>query len=502
MWKWSGPLVYKSGESPLCRVTMHVPPNTPQGIGLRFSIIFQGVEKIEVNSMYDCSDIRSILPAFRKPPQHALFGPEGVEDVPKFRAMVHYMERQQMVFMMPIHFDDNIIGYTVFFPYSLGLRLLGTPPPSGYSEPGTLVVAILPYALSQEQIKLVPRIPKIQLHSTSQQGPRTRTLVKYPRLHHRATKILGFPDVLRKFLSDPVHVRTFSIWPDPDSRMSAIKDRQSLETRLLLNILEFGQRSASSKSDVRVAFIHIGSLQQIHKFPEFAERRTKTFLQFYTYGTHYDVPPDMWAVKEIYPCGGIITFTPAAMHRDPVKVRQLIIQVGRHPLWECYILPASLGLLAQIECGTDDPLLRLERKQLMMEGILQSIEDGEVALMQAPPEKPIVTQQKDERAIWASQYVSFFPPTKKQALQAGIMAFVQNPGLGRSKDMIEKVIVKDLSMMQRHPAFMTSYRRFVVINLEAEGSRCGEYHEGFEWTSASKFDFRDDFYPKQTIGMH
>ena len=114
----------------------------------------------------------------------------------------------------------------------------------------------------------------------------------------------------------------------------------------------------------------------------------------------------------------------------------------------------------------------------MMEGILQSIEDGEVALMQAPPEKPIVSQQKDERANWASQYVNFIPPTKKQALQTGIMAFVQNPGLGRSKDVIEKVIMKDLSMMQRHPAFMTSYRRFVVINLEAEGSRCGEFYEG------------------------
>jgi hypothetical protein len=140
----------------------------------------------------------------------------------------------------------------------------------------------------------------------------------------------------------------------------------------------------------------------------------------------------------------------------------------------------------------------------MMEGILQSIEDGEVALMQAPPEKPIVTQEKDERANWMSQYVSLFPPMKKQALEIGIMAFVQTPGLGRSKeskDVIEKEILKDLSMMQRHPAFMTSYRRFVVIDLEAEGSRISGFHEGFEWTSTGKFDFQDDFFPKQTIGM-
>jgi len=206
--------------------------------------------------------------------------------------------------MVPVHLDDNIIGYTVFFPYSLGLCLFGAQPPSEYSESGTLVVAILPYTLSQEQIKAVPQAPKTQLHPTLQQGPRTRSIVKYPR-QYRANKILGFPEALRKFLSDPPYVRTFTIWPDPDSRTSAMKDRQSLETGLLLNILASGQRTASSKSDARVAFIHISSLHQIHKFPEFAERRTKSYLQFYTYGTHYDVPPDMWAVKEIYPCGAL-----------------------------------------------------------------------------------------------------------------------------------------------------------------------------------------------------
>lgn len=206
--------------------------------------------------------------------------------------------------MVPIHLDDNVIGYTIFFPYSLGLGLFGVQPPSEYSEPGTLVVAILPYALSQEQIKVVPRTPETQLRPTLQQGPKNRPIAKYPR-YHRATKILGFPEALRKFLSDPAYVRPFAVWPDPESRTTSMKDRQSLETGLLLNILENGQRNASSKSDVRVAFIHIGSLHQIHKFPEFAERRTKSYIQFYTYGTHYDVPPDMWAVREIYPCGAL-----------------------------------------------------------------------------------------------------------------------------------------------------------------------------------------------------
>jgi len=73
---------------------MHVPINGTQGVGLRFSIIFQNLEKIEVNCMYDYSDIRSIVPAFRKPPQLALVGPEADEDVPKFRVICLHMEKQ------------------------------------------------------------------------------------------------------------------------------------------------------------------------------------------------------------------------------------------------------------------------------------------------------------------------------------------------------------------------------------------------------------------------
>jgi hypothetical protein len=76
---------------------MHVPFSGAQGVGLRFSIIFQNLKKIEVNYMYDYSDIRAIVPAFRRPPQLALASPEAEEDVPKFRAIFHYMEKQQRV---------------------------------------------------------------------------------------------------------------------------------------------------------------------------------------------------------------------------------------------------------------------------------------------------------------------------------------------------------------------------------------------------------------------
>lgn len=54
--------------------------------------------------------------------------------------------------------------------------------------------------------------------------------------------------------------------------------------------------------------------------------------------------------------GGIVTFTPAAISRDPIGVRNLIIQISRHPLWACYVLPVVVGAAAAEQCGPRNPL--------------------------------------------------------------------------------------------------------------------------------------------------
>jgi hypothetical protein len=59
--------------------------------------------------------------------------------------------------------------------------------------------------------------------------------------------------------------------------------------------------------------------------------------------------------------GGIITFSPSAMFHDPIEMLHKIKQIKAHSLWECYILPSALGMLAKMVCGDDDPLAVLER---------------------------------------------------------------------------------------------------------------------------------------------
>jgi hypothetical protein len=59
--------------------------------------------------------------------------------------------------------------------------------------------------------------------------------------------------------------------------------------------------------------------------------------------------------------GGIITFSPSAMFHNPIEMMLKIRQINAHSLWECYILPSALGMLAKMVCGDDDPLAVLER---------------------------------------------------------------------------------------------------------------------------------------------
>ena len=49
------------------------------------------------------------------------------------------------------------------------------------------------------------------------------------------------------------------------------------------------------------------------------------------------------------------------MATDPIGIIQQIYKIKDHPLWECYVLPSALGMLAKEVCGDEDPLANFER---------------------------------------------------------------------------------------------------------------------------------------------
>jgi hypothetical protein len=47
--------------------------------------------------------------------------------------------------------------------------------------------------------------------------------------------------------------------------------------------------------------------------------------------------------------------------QDPYDVYNLILQLAEHPLWDCYVLPSVVGMLAKMTCDDQDPLSVFDR---------------------------------------------------------------------------------------------------------------------------------------------
>jgi len=116
-----------------------------------------------------------------------------------------------------------------------------------------------------------------------------------------------------------------------------------------------------------------------------------------------------------------------------------------------------------------------------MQVVLQAIEEGQISLIHAPPEYYTDAQDLEARQNWIKQFLCFRAPSKKEALSKGIKAFLEHPMLSSGDSHfleMEKVVTTDLLRMQRQPAVMTSYRRYVIVNAEMEGLRWSGDHLG------------------------
>ena len=205
------------------------------------------------------------------------------------------------VILRPILLDDNVIGQMLILPPGLMNILHHLKLPSGFAQPDNLVVALLPWALSRPQLIKESRLPNTEPHSlpTLLESDRwTRSIRVKPGYQH-ALRILGFPEDLHNYMHD----RLFCIWWN--HRTSS--KNAGLETKFLYNIMEQARaKPAGYTNEARLVFVHVSALTTLHRLPGLVERRSKRpHVHFYTYGSHEDVFPSLWSVKEIYPCGEI-----------------------------------------------------------------------------------------------------------------------------------------------------------------------------------------------------
>ncbi|RDB28456.1 hypothetical protein Hypma_015299 [Hypsizygus marmoreus] len=492
-WTWSGPVYVdlSSGPSePLCNVTF-CDATEPLKEAMRFSVALAGWDRFDFPSFHDLTDLRFILRACKDVVQFARLAPKEEGDVPPLETLKKYMIRTQRVILVPVSLDKKVVAHVLLIPRPLlqRQRRLGISFAMKYNtftefdKAGSLVAALVPYALAPTQVSKTWRMPPgVYLSSNTDV---------------EAAIADEFPLWLHKFMSEESHSRSFSVWWDGGD---GSKRRPAMETHMLHSIMEQCRaKKRRNVAEARVLFVHVGAIKTLHKLPGFLDFCSSSpHIQFYSYGSHESIPPKYWCVREIYTCGGVVTFTPRAIVEDPIGILCKISQLHSHPLWTCYVLPSVLGMVAKLHCDGEDPLTAFDRGQFPYTSLLTAIDDGQLALITSPPHSSSSTKENDPTSDWLREYWTHRPEDPRSILQFGVEAFnnkytnIQNSEWASAIDV---EISKDLSSMRQQPAIMERYRRYVVLG-RGRDSRA-PMSDALEWTTATQFDFKDDFFPKQ-----
>lgn len=257
---------------------------------------------------------------------------------------------------------------------------------SDLRQPGGFVAVLIPWSVTATAAKGLrtlrtalerdlAKAPSILSNPEPVKGSDPSRSLRINPSYHRALHMLQFPDWLHQYMSQAD--RKYALWFEPSDGYirQDLAEWKGSETRALEMILKrCGAQRVSMKEDsVRVIFVHVGALVAFQSFASLARRRKKwPWMQFFTYGTHETIPPDRWGIQEIYPLGayklltallplsdhsgsgGVVTFTPAVFRdNQPSEMLKFINKVKAHPLWQCYILPTTVAMVARDACGSD-----------------------------------------------------------------------------------------------------------------------------------------------------
>ncbi|KAJ3882324.1 hypothetical protein F5051DRAFT_468457 [Lentinula edodes] len=207
--------------------------------------------------------------------------------------------------------------------------------------------------------------------------------------------------------------------------------------------------STLSSSDI--IFVHKSQLRELSLRSGLlrVKELKPVFILFETDSSH-----KIWNVDEVYPFGGIITFTAKALTSNVDFLMQKIHEVAVHPLWEVYIVPSVLGLAIKSYYGDiriweslDDNFAFAELLNMLDEGVLRLTSDPTAS------NDRWNLQQQELRILNHKEIVKFCVGS------APARAFEQDSVLEVNKEVADV-----LQTLQIQPRFYKRYRRFVVLS--------------------------------------
>ncbi|EJD04314.1 uncharacterized protein FOMMEDRAFT_167526 [Fomitiporia mediterranea MF3/22] len=520
-WSWSGELFFDTcnAAEKLCNVTIHDPCETSE-IGFRLNQVLDSKDSLRFSKAYRQPELNIILRGLKKMDQIAKISQRAEGDKDALAVFMKFLERRRLVGSIKLSYrshlnnDSQIISSAFMTSYGHVAEVIVFPSTDKdmcerldlslrYKSADCLLLALMPWHIPPSKYNILYLKPD-ELRDSEFEKELDLIRRDYPLVTSRpgledAFRILGFDLSFVKFLPS----RDYCIWTHqvesrPIQRGRRIPGMRP-ETKALLDVLSFFKANNVGYDilDARIVFVHVGSVRSIRKLPGITQRRFETpEVRFVTYGSHENVKPSLWGFREIYPLGGIVTFTATALLENPLRVAELIEHINRHRLWQCYMLPSVLAVFVRLSCPGEDPSSVYAREPFFFSRILDLIEDGKVALMNSPSSSkvpPFEDEGEDNRWIIAQH--ATLSKSSLQLLEECYTTFVSDYSNKADTELgptIEAEIVEDLAQLQTQQIVRERYRRFVVIK-SSQDTHIEVNKDGFEWRTAEEFSFGDGF---------
>ncbi|KAJ3522520.1 hypothetical protein NMY22_g11857 [Coprinellus aureogranulatus] len=518
--RWEGSLAVTAGESVIDVPEIEFPIIMEDELdyqlqGLRFSFFFKptGLEKLQVERLYDVHELSSVIPSFSTPSHFSRISVQSCAPDKKkqWALFLRFLQKSKKVMLFPLKLDKEIIAYLLLAPL--------TPSASGIEIPSrlkpyikptdNLVGCILASTLTPKQAEgeWRPKLAQVQEISASiveKCDPFFKSEFKSRPLFQQAMRVLDFPVKIYDYLKQTN--RSWAIYPPLDNNSKAYYEVEMLRA-ILADLRERAahqqrknpankarypmMREASKPSTAGVLFIHVGVLRHLRRLQFLRERLlAPDYVRFYTFGSHPSVYRKSWGVREVFPCGGIVTFLPSVFLKYPLEMMGIIRKIEEHPFWAAYILPSVLGMVLK-QSGAD-----ANARKWAYSYLLQAIEDGHLALIEAPPDTKFCFGEpsNDHRTRWFHDYLAGIAPSQEEAWAFASDAFSSVTANIPQSDWataIEEEVAQDLTRMQNAAK---SHGLTIGGSLCLTGMPVSK-QDTLEWLSPDHFSFRDSFLP-------
>ncbi|KAG6381397.1 hypothetical protein JVT61DRAFT_5811 [Boletus reticuloceps] len=484
-WKWSGDLFISTSENKtelLCAVTIADPSGTSNTSHI--NLLLSSLDSLRISRLYPVVELSPLLRACGKPQYFGtLESSEPNEDV-VIHGLEHHLTSEGLAVAIPLLLDATEVAVLVVFPGAQQKMTKVLQVPEQLSG-APLLVVLLPFlvaAITSTNVAGQRSIEAVIQSSFNTQDVLVPHEPPQEALLYQAMSLLCFPKVLLDFLNSST--RTYCIWPSPDQMLPG------LATIMLQYVLKSTKAvSAKLEEDTRVVFISNQHLEMLHTMPSLVTKLANSpETQFWTYGYSANIACQQWKLQEIYPLGGVVTFTSSALAEDLVGCYQLMSQIIEHPLWDCYLIPEVLAV-SHLLCSNGG---LGSSSESCLSPIMDLINLGLISVIKMPE------KGHSNQMAWLPQILGHSNASGLELLEVYLGDLRSH---STTSDMTTEQLItftnheitRDLSSAQIQPAFMENYRRFVVIRAASEDTKSFD-KDGLEWSSISLFKFNDGYF--------